>query len=228
MNRRGFALLSVLWLSVVLSALAAGVMDIVRVETRAASNRMHSLRGAWARAACHEILQARYARRVALRSLDTVDLGRGTWCVASIGPPIGIDLNHATGDQLRRAIGSDSLTTALLDWIDTDTIGQGGSETDWYRLMQRRPPRNGPLASLSELLLIRGFDSALVARVATVAHALPLDFGSSCPRETRCPESSTLIADVEAGFRGSPIRSRGRWVYRTAGIRLAVLLQELE
>ena len=229
MNRRGFALLSAMWLSVVLAALAAGVVDVVRVESKEASNRTLAIRAAWARFACQDILQARFAESRAPQHVDTVDLGRGVWCVARLEPVRGSNLNRMTRDQLIDLVRSDTLVNALLDWIDADTVSRsGGNENDWYRGMRRHPPRNGPVIAIDELLLVRGFDSALVARIASRAHVMPLDLGGPCIAQSTCSDSTTLIADVDAGFRGVALRSHGRRIYRSTGTRLAVLLEELE
>src|SRR5262249_31055328 len=56
---------------------------------------------------------------------------------------------------------------AIADWTDADAIPRpGGAERDWY--LGRTPrlvPRDGPLATLGELALVRGLDRAAVARL---------------------------------------------------------------
>ena len=110
MNRRGFVLLSVLWVIVVLSAVGFTAMESAQLGGRATGNRVYLARAEWARAACHEILKARFAAEPAVRQIDTVDLGRGTWCVASlVNPDLRVNLNKATPAELRRLFGVDSL-----------------------------------------------------------------------------------------------------------------------
>ena len=78
MTQRGFALLAVLWTITAVSVLAGAVMTVARLGSTTTRNRVLLARAGWAREACVEILQARYAQDVSVRRLDSVDLGRGT------------------------------------------------------------------------------------------------------------------------------------------------------
>jgi general secretion pathway protein K len=69
-----------------------------------------------------------------------------------------------------------TLAEALADWIDADNVPQlaGGAEDDYYLALE--PPylaANQPLADVSELALIRGFDDAVRARLKPFVTALP-------------------------------------------------------
>jgi general secretion pathway protein K len=59
--------------------------------------------------------------------------------------------------------GKPEIVDALIDWIDADddVTGEDGAENDYYRKLGRQC-KNGPLDSLDELLMIRGFDKDLV------------------------------------------------------------------
>jgi general secretion pathway protein K len=173
MNRRGFALLAVLWLIAALAALVAGGLALVRTGLGASSNRITLTRAAWAREACIDIMLARgfaSARDGSIGVRETrerVDLSRTTWCSLEVADPSGrLNLNLASVDALQRLIG-DSLADALLDWRDPDDVSRPlGAESDWYRRQGRFRPRNAPLASFEELRLIRGFDSLRVRQLA--------------------------------------------------------------
>lgn len=167
MIRRGFALLTVLWLVAALGAVSAAALAVARIGAGASRNRIVSSRTEWAREACAEILLARYAAGDSIASVPTEDLGGGVWCRATLEDAGGrLDLNLASPEALGILIGTDSLTDALLDWRDADTLPRRqGAEAAWYRLRGRREPRNGPLADVAELALVRGFDSAAVARL---------------------------------------------------------------
>ena len=80
MSRRGFALLTVLWLVAALGAVTAAALLAARLGADTTRNRIILARAEWAREACGEILLARYAKDPTVRLVDTVDLGRGTWC----------------------------------------------------------------------------------------------------------------------------------------------------
>jgi type II secretory pathway component PulK len=173
MNRRGVALLVVLWLLVALSALGAVSLGTAREGSAVSRNRIWLRRAEWAREACGEILMARWADRSfterpdRLVNLDSTDLGRGSWCSARLeNPNAKLNLNTADPSALGALLGDESLTDALLDWRDPDSLVRDrGAEADWYRARQRKPPRNGPLASVLELRSIKGFDSATVSRL---------------------------------------------------------------
>jgi type II secretory pathway component PulK len=166
MNRRGFALLAVLWLITSLSLLAATGLLTVRQRLKAGANRVTLTRAEWAREACVEIMLARgFIRSMdgqtsVARTSGRVDLGRNTWCELDVEDPGSqLNLNLAPEASLRALLPNDSLTDALLDWRDKDDIPrQLGAEADWYQSRRKLLPRNGPLASLDELMLVRGFE----------------------------------------------------------------------
>jgi len=64
---------------------------------------------------------------------------------------------------------------ALADWMDRDDIpaGPGGAEQAAYFDKPWRV-KNAPLDALDELLLIKGFDAAMLAKLRKVAVALPV------------------------------------------------------
>ncbi len=68
------------------------------------------------------------------------------------------------------------LADALADWIDADGIAQpaGGAEDAYYRTLSRPYfAANRPLIDLDELSLVRGFDTAVRARLTPFVTALP-------------------------------------------------------
>lgn len=170
MSRRGFALITVLWVTAILSAVVGTSLGAARTGGETSRNRIVLTRGGWAREACLEILFSRHSRAASMRTMDTVDLGRGAWCRAELTDPAAkLDLNLASPDALRKVLGNDSLADALLDWRDPDDLERSlGAENAWYQTANRRIPRNGPLAAIEELRSIRGFDSLRVARLGTL------------------------------------------------------------
>jgi len=152
MTQRGFALLAVLWTLTAITAVAGAALAAVRLGEATTRNRVLLARAAWARESCIEILQARYAQDASLRGLDTVDLGRGTWCAASLEDPSSkLNINLADRAALatvmhavvRHQSAVDSLVAALLDWR-----------------------RGGVLADLWELRSVRGFTDTVVTSLA--------------------------------------------------------------
>lgn len=167
MNRRGVALLAVLWVITALASLAGVSMAVARIGARTSRNRLLLGRAGWAREACAEILLARYTTQAGVSALDTVDLGRGTWCRASVtDPAAALNVNLATPDALLQVLRRPALVDAVLDWRDEDDLVRpDGAEAEWYRERGRAPPRNGPLADMAELGLVRGFDDSVLSRV---------------------------------------------------------------
>ncbi len=215
MNRRGFALLTVLWLLAALAAVAGASLAAARLGADATGNRIFLTRGAWAREACAEILLARYMERQVVTGVDTTDLGRGTWCRAVVEDAAAkLDLNRAPREALSSLFGSDSLTDALLDWRDSDDLPrQSGAESEWYRSRGRRDPRTGRLADVAELGFIRGFDSTRLASLrplVTVRGAGQIDVNAAAPAVLAAlpglaPEAVAVILDRRGS--GRPVRS---------------------
>lgn len=142
MSRRGFALITTLWLIVVLGSITAAALAEARLAGAAHRNRIALRRAAWAREACIEMLLARGTAR--LEPLARVDLGRGTWCRADIEDPSArLHLNVADPAALRAVLRSDALAGAVLE---------------------RRAA--APFASVAQLREVRGFDAGSYARVA--------------------------------------------------------------
>ena len=166
---KGFALLVVLWLVVVAGAVVASTMTRTGTSIRASWNRVVLTRAEWAREGCVEILMARWADsnrpRDGRRLADSVDLGRGAWCAYDLEDPTArVNLNRVDDSTLTQLLGSDSLAAAVLDWRDPDDIPRvEGAEAAWYLVHHRLPPGNHPFASVEELALVRGFDSARTA-----------------------------------------------------------------
>jgi general secretion pathway protein K len=168
MSRRGFALLAVLWTVTAITMLTAVAMAVARLGSTTTRNRVLLTRAAWAREACGELLQARYAQDPSVRRLDSVDLGRNTWCTATLeDPSVKLNLNLADRAALvtvfqavvHHSAPVDSLVDALLDWRDPDTVPRPFGDESFGN-------RNGPLADVWELRYVRGFTDSLVSSLA--------------------------------------------------------------
>lgn len=145
MNARGFALLAVLWVVTALTALTGAGVLVARLGSDTTRNRVLLARAEWAREACGEVLQARFATTPTVPELDSIDLGRGTWCRASLDDPAArLNLNTAGRDEL-----------ALL----LDAVGLAGGLADSV-IAQRRQ------GTIYDLYQVRAFDSVAVARLA--------------------------------------------------------------
>jgi type II secretory pathway component PulK len=168
LTRSGFALLTVLWAIVALGTVAGISATLARRGFHLTRNRIALAQAGWAREACVSILHARFGADQQTRRVDSVDLGRGAWCSATLlDPSAQLNVNLSSPVTLHAALG-DSLAGALLDWRDADDDARpNGAEADWYREHRRPLPRNAPLASAGELRLVRGFEGIALDHFTT-------------------------------------------------------------
>ncbi|MGE3526894.1 MAG: general secretion pathway protein GspK [Gemmatimonadales bacterium] len=171
----GFALLAVLWLITAAGLVVATTLALSGMDQLKSRNRIILTRAEWAAEACTEIVQAEWGDTTKTTApstapTDSVDLGRDTWCTWRLeNPAARVNLNLADAAMLRQLLGSDSLTDAVLDWRDPDDdVREAGAESGWYLAHRRRPPRNAPFASVEELALVKGMDSAAMARAGSL------------------------------------------------------------
>jgi general secretion pathway protein K len=182
--RGGFALVSVLWILVGVSALALAAGLAARDAVSAARNRADLAAAAWLAEGCVERVRAAADEALAAelrggrdpsawRNLDRVvaesPLLAGAPCTAELHPAgAALDVNAAPAESLRRlllavgqtAAAADSLVDALADWRDADDVPRPlGAERGWYEARGLRPPRDGPLADVRELRWVRGWDA---------------------------------------------------------------------
>jgi hypothetical protein len=113
-SRRGFALITVLWLITSLAVVVGLSMAGTRVGNQATINRIALERGRWAAEGCLAILQGRWATKRWLDSA-TIDLGRGVRCRWSMQDPSArVNLNTADPEILRALGLGETFVQALL------------------------------------------------------------------------------------------------------------------
>jgi len=144
MNRRGFALLAVLWVLTALTALTGAGVLVARLGSETTRNRILLARAEWAREACGEILLARFAVDPSVRALDPIDLGRGTWCRASLKDPAG-RLNLNTADR-----------AAVVQLFKAVSVGEALGESVIVRRAR---------GTLYDVRQVPGLDSAVAAHL---------------------------------------------------------------
>jgi type II secretory pathway component PulK len=127
MNRRGFALLTVLWLITALSAVVGLALATTRLGQRTTLNRAALTRGRWAAEACLAITQARWVQH-RLADTATIDLGRGTQCRWRIEDPTArINVNTTEREVLEQVVqNADSIIARrrLRPLADLDEMGE--------------------------------------------------------------------------------------------------------
>jgi len=179
--RRGFALMTVLWVMTVAALVAAAAAARGRAAVSATRNRAELERAHWAALACASELRAAIddALRAAASPIERADIWRtldratpdtrADGCSASLeAAGTRLDVNSASPEMLESLFATlgygDSaraMSSALADWRDSDDVALAeGAETEWYAARHRHLPRNGPIADLRELRRVRGFENA--------------------------------------------------------------------
>lgn len=182
-RRRGFAMITVLWVMTVAGVMATAAALAGRNTVHATRNRVQLERAFWAASGCAALAEAAIDDRLAeatsyedagviWRRLDRavlpVTLPDPDACSVLLeAAGTRLDVNAASDEiiaNLLHAMGyggnAESLVDALADWRDPDTVARPfGAERDWYIAAQRHPPRDAPLADIRELARVRGFES---------------------------------------------------------------------
>jgi type II secretory pathway component PulK len=191
MSRNGFALLAMLWVISVLTAVAGVGMAVARLGYETTRNRILLTRAEWAREACGEILQARFAADSATHSVETIDLGRGTWCRAALDDPSGrLNLNTASPEMIAQLLRVLHVPASVVDSISSARQGD----------------------SIYDLLQVTRGDSVLATRLARflTTRGTGIINVNQAPREvlTLLPGMSEESVDVILNRRwAQPLRS---------------------
>lgn len=181
-DRRGFALVTVLWLVVGASTLSTATLILLRSSIAAARNRAHLTTASWRAEACVErvraaigdVLNTAVSNANAWRTLDRIiessPYVTSLPCTVTLRPAgATLDINEADREDLLQLFGylgvgeraRDSVVDAILDWKDGDDAPRAhGAERDWYIANKRLAPRNGLIGSVSEVRFIRGLEQA--------------------------------------------------------------------
>jgi general secretion pathway protein K len=188
--RRGFALITVLWVLGILALLAAEFAASARTTRVAAGNARTDVRAVWAARAgfarATELLDRKLARNLAGYDLAAhgdmalpeiaYDLDGATVRAFALDARARVNVNRADAPTLARLFEvtglssavADSLAEAILDWRDGDDFRRPrGAESAEYRTL--RPPvlpRNAPIAEIEELRAVWGMSPERYARIA--------------------------------------------------------------
>src|SRR5437016_4102344 len=182
-DRRGVAIVIVLWVVLVLSLLIGGFAFTMHVETQVASYARKELKAEMLARSGIEVARMQlilHQRSPTESGFDALnqewatnevmyvdhELGDGTYNVKVTDEESKIPINNAGDVQLKRLMGllnvdpsdGDVIVDSILDWIDADDLARlNGAESDYY--LSLSPPyraKNAPLDRVEELLLIRG------------------------------------------------------------------------
>lgn len=181
--RRGFALMTVLWVMTVAALLAAAAAARGRAGVSAARNRAELERARWRALACASELRASIDDALLAATSPSPSERADLWrilrravpdtraegCSASLeAAGTRLDVNSASREMLDSLFStpgygdaSPAMSASLVDWRDSDDVAlPDGAESEWYAAHHRHLPRNGPIADLRELRYVRGFENA--------------------------------------------------------------------
>jgi general secretion pathway protein K len=192
-ERRGVALVLVLWLIVVLGAVAVSVISVSRSETNiVASIRIRTVARyaaesgvAAVRAQYEQMLREadapegeigifpRLSERLARSGVQALGSARYQVVIADLNARV--DLNRSDRAVLlglfQQFVGdgeAEELVEALRDWKDEDDVASplGGEAAEYLQDGSPFTPPNRPLLRLDELTRIRGFTDSIAAELA--------------------------------------------------------------
>ena len=192
-DRRGVALMLVLWLIVVLGAVATAIAAAAHADStltgnlRARATARYAAESGVALATRHleQLLRAASSDETRARTFQDIDrhfdhlrevpVGAGRFGIAAVDLNARIDLNRSDPRVVRSLFAqftdpdrADGAASALADWIDADDVVRpGGAElADYVTMDSPYVPRNAPLDRLDDLAHIVHVGDALAAAVA--------------------------------------------------------------
>lgn len=178
----GFALVSVLWGSLVLALIVASVLAISRTETRLAHNRLaivklDAIDDAAINIAILRLVSPSPPAQPPVDGTPFVLSFAGHRVRVSVQDEIGkININMAQAPLLRRIlrvagldpVAAHSLVDKILDWRERGFAKHlnGAEAQDYHDAGYSYGPRNGPFESVGELQLVMGITPSLFKRIA--------------------------------------------------------------
>jgi len=181
-RQRGLALLTVLWMLVIISALVIGIGVTARTETHLARNQVDAARArhlaeAGIQRAILALLDEGESARLRPDGSSGIEFALAGGVVrATVQDECGrVDLNTGWGELLRSAVqvaaagggrNTDAVAEAILDWRDPDNQrNQRGAERREYEAAGRVGPRNAAFQTVEELQQVLGMTPDLYRRL---------------------------------------------------------------
>jgi general secretion pathway protein K len=182
-NRRGGALISVLWLTAALSAIAFSVGALVRGEIERATNSSEGTRAYFlARGAMERLMYeiertspaasatgpAPGALTNRLGHIDRYQFGDGDVVVEIVAESGKVNINSAPPEHIQIVLAelglpldrAAALTAAIVDWRGNPALGQAPMATEFDQVyLQRQPsfrPARASFQEIEDLLLVHG------------------------------------------------------------------------
>lgn len=182
-SARGYALVSVLWLIVLLTGITAAYHAQARVEARLLTTALQRAQaGALAEAGIWIAVREHFSATLTAqdrssRTTRTVDV-EGTGVAVTIADASGlINLNAAPPELFAAVLAARSgldaaeqaaVVDAILDWRDSDSTRNpaGAEDQDYAALKTTHGAKDAPFATVDELRLVRGMTPAAYRGIA--------------------------------------------------------------
>lgn len=190
-NSRGIALVSVLWLLVLLTAVTVALTTTVRGEIRAVGNTLRMTQAAYAAEGGIELgvlnlLTPQAQRWPTDGSLFETKFADARLRIAIVDEAGKIDLNAAGYPLLNKLLlvagvewdRAAQITDAILDWRDNDDLRRvnGAEDADYRMAGLDYGPSDSSFLSVDELQLVLGMDGGIFEKIRpalTVYSGLP-------------------------------------------------------
>ncbi len=172
--QRGIALVIVLWVMALLSAMAASYVVSTRTETALARNWLEGARARWAAESGVQVAVYELLRAQTVGSAEVPWRADGTVYRVDLA---GAELHLNSGqtellDGLLGNLGLDPverqrITDSILDWRDEDSLVHlyGAEDDDYAREGLPYGAKDGPFDSMEELLLVSGMSRQLYFQI---------------------------------------------------------------
>ncbi|HVE79174.1 MAG TPA: type II secretion system protein GspK [Gemmatimonadaceae bacterium] len=243
-ERRGFALIAVLWVVVVLGVLGVELQAAGLFSRNATANARAATRARWAARAglarAMEMLDRRIAGNLAGFDLAAagdsalpamqLDVDGTSVRVVTLDARARLNLNRAGHHELERLFdaaglgtrAADSLADAVLDWRDADDLrrGRGAEGADYRTLRPAARPKDAPFDAVEELATVWGMTAERYRRVApylTVAGDGRVNVNSASAAVLR------TLPEIDEGAAVAIVRRRVRAPIRNIFELLAVV-----
>lgn len=181
-RQKGVALVLVLWLTVLLTVIAASHAKVIRTETRLASNHVVASKArSLAEAGAHHAIMELLVRDVSQRwpvdgRVNRIDYTDGAVAISVRDTRGLVDINNAQAPLLHALLsgmGVDEATRsavvdATLDWRDQDALKHlnGAEDDDYRRSGLQWAARDGAFSSVEEFRYVLGMTNSLYERLA--------------------------------------------------------------
>jgi DNA uptake protein ComE-like DNA-binding protein len=180
-DRRGIALVLVLWILAALIALAAGLATMTHSEVQISRNYGDLIRCRWAarsgenRGIIEVEKLAKDGRGLSDSQIklsseqDGIDLGDASF-EALISDEAGkVNINTASAETLEALFGSKEIAACIIDWRDKDDQPQPmGAENEYYSgLSMPYRCKNAQFSTIRELFLVKGITREMLSAPAT-------------------------------------------------------------